>query len=261
MYTPTFLHSQPSWLITLAVVFVMMIFYRLGMQIRRLLTKRGIAGDNTGIGMLEGSILGLLALMLSFTFSLSSARYDKRIAIVVEEANDIGTALLRADLYPDSIRQILRHEFKNYIECRIEFYKAGRNIYKAYAMLDTAQLIQGRIWQVVAKAGQDKENFHRTSLMMPALNNMIDIVTTRTANTLARVPELIIYLLFMLCFTSAMMVGYYQGRKADWIITIAFSIMIALTIFMILDLDRPRGGLITLKNAHYHIEALLKNFK
>lgn len=214
-----------------------------------------------GIGTIEGSLLGLLALMLSFTFSMSSARHDKRIDIIVQEANNIGTAVLRADLYPDSVRILLRQEFKKYVDARINFYEVGADPEKISVTNDSAVAIQTRLWAIAAKAGRDKENLHRTAQMIPALNDMIDIVTTRNAAMIAKVPDLIIYLMFLLSLMSSFILGYSGGAKNDWLVSISFTLMISLAVFMILDLDRPRTGIITSKDANLHIIALRDMFK
>lgn len=261
MYSPSFLTQHSSLEITAVLIVAMILFYWLGLRVRAFIIKK--TGNETieGIGAIEGSLLGLLALMLSFTFSMSSARHDKRIDIVIQEANDIGTAILRADLYPDSLRNPMRIEFKKYVEVRINFFEVGNDLKKIMEANDSAAAIQTRIWDMVAKAGQDREHMHRSAQMVPALNQMIDIVTTRNGALIAKVPDLIIYLLFLLSLTSSFILGYSGGAKNDWVISISFTIMISMAIFMILDLDRPRTGIITSKDANIHMLALRDMFK
>jgi hypothetical protein len=261
MFEISFLSRIPSIYLTLGVIFIMMIFFTCGVMFKHHKVKENIAEEDQGLGPIEGSLLGLLALMLSFTFSLSNSRYDTRLHAVIDEANDIGTAILRTDLYPDSIRTPLRAEFKRYIEARVAFHAAGKNLKRTREALDSTTAIQNRIWAIVSKAGQDKDNFHRSSQMIPALNAMIDITTTRTALALAKVPDLIMYLLFLLCWTSAFMLGYARGMKNDWVITVVFAIMIGITIFTIIDLDRPRSGVITMDVVNKNISGLTSMLK
>ena len=90
------------------------------------LSSRGVQKETTGkFGPVEGSLLGLLAFLLAFTFSMSASRYDARRHVLIEEANDIGTAVLRADLYSDEERRSFRADFKEYVEARIAFHEAG----------------------------------------------------------------------------------------------------------------------------------------
>jgi hypothetical protein len=254
----SFLTSIPSIYLTLIVMAIMLVFFWIGIWVRK---KRKLETDDAGLGAVEGALLGLLALLLGFTFSLSNSRYDSRLKVIIEEANDIGTAILRADLYPDSIRNAMRAEFKNYVETRIEFFEAGKDLPRVMAAMDSTTAIQNRLWNIAATLGRDRDNLHRTAQMIPALNAMIDVTTTRAALTLAKVPDLILFLLFLLCFTSSFMLGYSKGIKNDWIVTIIFSLMIGITIFTILDLDRPRSGVITMDGVNDNIRLLRTMFK
>jgi hypothetical protein len=239
---------------------IMIIAFMLGNQIRRYKERNGKTIDNKNIGALEGSLLGLLALLLSFTFSMSSNRHDRRVNLIIEEANDIGTAILRADLYPDSIRKAFRKDFKAYLETRISFYTAKADMGKVQQALAEGNRLQSALWQRATIIGQDKDNFHRTSQMVPALNAMFDIVTTGNAATMDKVPEVILYLLFLICLTAAMMVGYADGPKPDWTMVISFSLMITMTVYLIIDLDRPRRGVINMNKANEFVVQLRSMF-
>jgi len=260
MYSFNFLDSYSSLTITVVVFILIMLSFYSGIRLRNYAEKKRTIEDKS-IGPLEGSLLGLLALLLSFTFNMSSSRHDKRINIIVEEANDIGTAVLRADLYPDSIRKEFRKDFKKYIEARMDFFDAGSDLDKVTTALEKGALIQKSLWKRATDLGRDKENLHRTAQMIPALNAMFDIVTTRNAATVAKVPQLIIYLLFMLCFVSSFMMGYTVGVKPDWIVITCFALTIVMTIYLILDLDRPRRGIITMKDMNAEIVRLREMFE
>jgi hypothetical protein len=238
----------------------MMVFFGTGQWVRKYLLSRNKTTVEHGLGAVEGSLLGLLALILSFTFSISSNRYDKRMAVIVEEANDIGTAVLRADLYPDSLRTALRTEFRKYVEFRIAFYEAGRDLKKINTIMDSTVQSQNRLWKMVTDGSRDKESLIRSNQMIPALNTMIDVTTTRNALLIAKVPDLILFLLFTLCLTGSFLLGYNSKGRSDYIIMGCFFIMISLTIYMILDLDRPRSGIITLSDMNNFITSLRSMF-
>ena len=217
---------------------------------------------NEGLGAMEGALLGLLGLLLAFTFNLSSLRHDARREAVVEEANNIGTALLRADLYADSIKHLLKADFKQYIESRINYYEVGNDEVKIQNALSQSTLISQKIWARVAELSQKKENYLCSIQMIPALNSMIDIVTSRDDKRLAHVPESIIYLLFILCLTSAFIIGYgRKNQKMDWILVSCFAIMISITVYLILDLDQSRSGVITTDTAHQKMLELRRMLK
>ena len=209
--------------------------------------KRPIAKAD-GVGPLENALLGLLALLLSFTFSMSSSRHDKRTSLVIEEANDISTAILRADLYPDSIRKVFREDLKLYVESRIAYNDACLNENKIKQNLDEAEKISARIWATAANATKNSNLAMPHSVMAPALNSMMDAVTSREAARVARVPDLIMWLLIILNLLGSFTIGYAKNeRQKDWIILSIYAIMTVATIFAIMDLDRPSRGIITTK--------------
>src|SRR6476660_1691436 len=75
-----------------------------------------------GVNSLLAALFALFGFILAFTFGMSGSRYENVRNVIVEEANDIGTAVLRADLYSDSIRNEFRADFKKYLEARIAYY-------------------------------------------------------------------------------------------------------------------------------------------
>lgn len=98
--------------------------------------------------------------------------------------------------------------------------------------------------------------------MIPAVNNMIDEVSTREEARNAHVPESILWLLFILCVIGSFVVGYASvNEKADWVILISYSLMTVMTVYLILDLDQSRQGLITAKSTHQNMYELLNTFK
>jgi hypothetical protein len=86
-------------------------------------------------------------LLLAFTFGMSLNRYDKRMDVIIEEANDIGTAVLRADLYPEAERQLFRADFKRYVEARIAYFDAGADTKKIMDAKLEASEIAEQIWR------------------------------------------------------------------------------------------------------------------
>jgi len=114
-----------SGVLASALFIGIILFYFFGLKVSHYKKKKDPSYEPSGIGALEGSLLGLLALLLAFTFNKSSSYYDSRREILIQETNNIGTALLRADLYPDSVRQILRSDFKRYINERIQYFECG----------------------------------------------------------------------------------------------------------------------------------------
>lgn len=208
------------------------------------------------------ALTALLFFLLAFTFGMSGDRYDSRRKIVIEEANNIGTAILRSDLYPDSTRILFRSDFKLYLEARIAYYQAGADT-QAIAKADRlSQNISLKLWKRASSLAANPANLASTQQMIPALNDMIDVTTSRLAGEKAKVPPSIILMLFFLAVISAFYGGYSEGRKGkmDWVVQIGFCLLVSLVIFFTLDLDRPRRGFVNLDEPNQTIIELRKNF-
>jgi len=256
----SFLSSFAS--VTIAVVLFIAIILTYGIANRIAKNKKNKDSVPGDFGPVEGALLGLLALLLAFTFSMSASRHDMRRQIIVDEANNIGTAILRADLYADSTRQLFRTDFAAYVEARIAYYSAGMNEEKTAQALELTNTIAAKIWNRAAVLAHDHDNLISSNQMIPALNSMIDIVTTRVAGGNATVPDSILWMLFMLCLVSSFIIGYNRKeQKSSRMIIIVFSLMISASVFLILDLDRPRQGLINMDASNSHIIELREMFK
>jgi hypothetical protein len=261
---------QSSWLyhlssltITACVTLLMVAFYIGGYRLKMKKIRKHPEYSDEGFGAIQGSLLGLLALLLSFTFSMSSSRHDNRYEVMVAEANNIGTAVLRADLFPDSTRRQFRAGFSDYVAARIDQYKAGNDPQKNAAAMRHTNAAVAKVWAMATQAAQSLDVVTRNSgsLMVNALNPMIDSITTRKASRETNIPDSILFLLFSLCLASGFIVGYGSKKTIDWIMVAGFAVMIGVTIFSILDLDRPHRGLITLDRAEQNIIDLQEMLK
>ena len=257
----TFLQSTPTYLIAIILFILLIIFYILGYRLRLRKIKRSKDQAVEDLTSINGTLLGLLALLLAFAFSMSNSRFDTRRALIIEEANDIGTVILRTDIYPDSMRQLLRNHLKDYVEARIAFYQSGMDEKKIIETYLKANEISSKIWSAVANYAKIDNITTRTSEMIPALNAMIDITTTRRAAGESTIPDSIMYFLFVLCLCSAFLLGYDIKNKFDWIVLIGFAIMLSATVFTIIDMDRPRSGLINMDKPNEKIIELREMFK
>ncbi len=143
--------------------------------------QRARLGDAHGAGLaaVEGSLFALLGLIVAFTFSGAAARFDQRRALIVEEANDIGTAYLRLDLLPADAQPALRQKFRQYADARIEAYRVLPNLKLAMDHLERANALQGEIWKLSVSGTQSAPTTAPSVLLLPAVNAMIDITNTR----------------------------------------------------------------------------------
>lgn len=196
-----------------------------------------------GAGVVEGAVFALLGLLIAFTFSGAAARFDQRRALIVEEANAIGTAYLRLDLLPAAAREELRESFRRYVDTRLAVYRAVPDMVAVDAALARAASLQEEIWSksVAASAGSQA-----SVLVLPALNQMIDITTTRTMAGQTHPPLILFALLCGLALLGALLAGHAMSgsRERNWLHMATFAFALAGAVYVILDMEYPRVGLI-----------------
>jgi hypothetical protein len=239
-------------LIGLLAVAGMFLGMLLLLEFGRRLGARRLAADpdaaKAGGGAVEGAVFGLMALLIAFTFSGAANRFDVRRALVVEEANDVGTAWLRLELLPVKAQPPLREKFRQYVDARLATYAKLPDWAAARVEINRATALQNEIWQEAVAACRDSGSSPATMLLLPALNQMIDISTTRTEAGLTHAPAIIYMMLVLLVLAGSLLAGYgmANGKVRNWFHASAFALIMALAIYVILDFEFPRLGLIRL---------------
>ena len=166
--------------------------------------------------------------------------------MIVEETNAIGTAYLRLDLLPAAAQPALRESFRRYVDCRLEMYRKLPDMEAAYAELDKAVALQNDIWKQAVAACRGSENPLATMLLLPALNQMIDITTTQTMAGRMHPPGIVFAMLAGLALVGALLAGdgMAGGKTRSWLHILGFAAIMAVTVYVILDIEYPRLGLI-----------------
>lgn len=173
------------------------------------------------------------------------SRLDARRQLIVEETNAIGTAYLRLHLLPASAQPGMRDKFRRYVDSRLAAYQKFPDIVAAKAELAKSNMMQEEIWQQAVTASRAADAHPDAGkLLLPALNEMIDITTTRTMATQMHPPSILFVLLFGLSFASALLAGYGMagGKYRSWLHSLCFAL--AVGVYVILDIEYPRFGAI-----------------
>jgi len=223
---------------------------------------RDSEGARAGAGAVEGAVFGLMGLLIAFTFSGAAARYDTRRLQVTEEANNIGTAWLRLDLLPAGAQPALRASFRRYVDARLEVFQKLPDLEAAKAALGRANALQGEIWTQAVAACKESPPSAGT-LLLSALNQMIDITTTRTMAAKSHPPLVIFAMLVALTLIGALLAGYGMAaaKTRSWIHMLGFAFVMAAAVYIILDLEYPRMGLIRLHSADQVLVELRQSMK
>jgi hypothetical protein len=216
---------------------------------RRLGVRRMAAdpeGVKSGTGPVDSAVFALLGLLLAFTFASAANRYETRRQLILEEANDIGTAYLRLDLVAEAPRAELQELFRQYVDSRLETYRRVDDPPASRAEYARSVELQGRIWSKALDAARAVPSPAAQQLLLPALNGMFDIANTRRAALIMHQPSIIFVMLILVALCGAVLAGHSlaTGRARSWIHIAAFAAVTAIALYVILDLEYPRFGLI-----------------
>ncbi|HEY3989302.1 MAG TPA: hypothetical protein VGM02_08395 [Acidobacteriaceae bacterium] len=226
-------------IIALLLFPAMILLLAFGRHLRR--RRSGAEGSSA----IEGAIFGLFGLLLAFTFSGAISRFDNHRLLLTEEVNDIGSVYLRLDLLPPQTQPVLRQLLRDYTTSRLHLFDGvGPEITP-----DTTRL-QRAIWQqATAAAASPGANPDAVKLLLPAINDMIDITATRQNAFNMHPPPVVYWLLFLFSGGSALMAGYsMKPGGQDWVYSVALALAVTLTVYTILDVEYPRRGLIHLRD-------------
>jgi hypothetical protein len=200
------------------------------------------------IGMIQGAVLGLLGLLLAFSFAAAGTRFIERQDLITQEANAIGTAHLRADLLAEPHASDLRAALRRYTEHRIA---ASSNVRggPTSAVLAEAERMHADIWQA-ASAGVAVRPGVTLAVLLP-VNEVIDLHATRVAAGRKHLPAPVTVLLVTCSLLAIGVIGYGNGLGGERIapLTMPLAILIGSALWITIDLDYPRAGLIRLSDA------------
>ncbi len=199
-----------------------------------------------GTGAMEAAIFSLLGLLLAFSFSGATARFDARRQLIVQEANAISTAYQRLDLLPAADQPAMRQLFREYLEARLQGFQKILDRPAADQDFARAAQIEQRIWSQAVAAGLSDPSHDVSRLLLPALNQMNDVASQRAIALESYMPELIFWLLVCVTLMSAVLAGHAMARRErrSWLHMVLFSVIISLTISVMFDFNYPRYGLI-----------------
>ena len=185
------------------------------------------------------SVLGLLALLIGFTFSLALQRYELRRDLVIQEANALGTTWLRLALLDAGDQARLRPLMRSYVDARVAFGVARTAGQVATANRRSGAL-QQRLWDDAAVALAPARSTVLAALVLAPLNESIDLAGARKAQREASVPARLLRVLLGYALASAAMIGYQRRRfrTASSVVLLLFT----LAGTVILDLDHPTAG-------------------
>ena len=199
-------------------------------------------GDSDGgqDGYVVSAVLGLLALLMGFTFSLAVDRFDARRLLVLEEANAIGTTYLRAQLLEEPHRSRMTQLLVRYTDNRIALAKARPGHTSQLVAVNDALLTD--IWAATSAAFEGIKGLPFASTYLDSIKGLIDLDASRKAARAARVPHEVFAVLILYMVVTAGVLGYVLKGVRGRLSGVFLLALLTLSLVLILDIDRPVGG-------------------
>jgi protein-S-isoprenylcysteine O-methyltransferase Ste14 len=233
--------ALPIWAVFALGVTILLAVFEVGYRVGEWWQRRTPDEHEGPTSMLVGSVLALLAFLLAVTMGMASDRFDARRGLVLDEANEIGTAYLRAGYLPAPYGEESRALLRAYVPLRINTADT--------AILDAnfarSEVVQGQLWAMAEELAVAHPDWDMIGLYVESLNDVIDVHEARVAAIeYARVPETIVIALLLLSCLSLGMVGYSAGltRHRSVLSATVLAIVLSGVLTLVIDLDRPRDG-------------------
>ena len=204
----------------------------------------GRGGDD--VSTLEGAILGLLALMIGFTFAMTLSRFEARRDAVLAEANAIGTTALRARLLPSPHNIEINKLLREYVKVRLDITQRVASAAELKAAIVRSSGIHEALWQQTKLVAAKNNGMVPTGLFIQTLNEMIDDHGERLEALRNRVPNIVLVALYGVAIVACALAGYGNGLETHRVRLPVYTtaLLIAAVILLIQDLDRPTTGFI-----------------
>src|SRR6266481_5944928 len=229
-----------------ASIIEFLLIFEAGYRIGR---KRRAAIDEptrAWVTAIYSAILAMLGLLLGFSWAMAQQRFEARRELVVEEANAIGTTYLRAQWLPEPHRGDVSKLLRQYVDVRLPKGFESRNTEEVVRETSVlSERLQDQLWVQAVDLAQ-KNPTPVVALFLSSLNETIDLHAKRLAQFRNRVPEGVLLLLYLFATVAMLITGYGSGLRTERCVlpTVAMVVLLSTSLFVIVDLDRPRRGLI-----------------
>ena len=243
-------------LLMVGLVASMLVTMECGWRLGRRRAQRDPEGAEKGIAELDSLVFALFGLMLAFTFSGAVQRFQDRRDLINDEANAIGTAYLRISLLPPDSQPLLRETFRHYVEVRL---RAPKTMLEGG--VDETSKVQTAIWNQAIAALQAHQGPPIVDAVLDPINEMIDLTSTRWLAARTHPPLAIFLLLIGMALACAFLVGHGMGASQRRYLAhaLAFTLSISAVIYLLIDVEFPRAGLIQVSFADQVLENALNS--
>lgn len=244
---PSTLFGLPILPLGIALLVIVIGLTWVGMTVGRRVGARkadrldDVTTDDDVNGAIVPAVLGLLALLLGFTFALAVDRFETRRSLVLEEANAIGTAYLQAQVLPPPNRERLTGLLIAYTDNRIRLAGTPKPS-ELRAELEKNDALVNDIWSAALAGFDSIKHLDMSSTFLSSINSVIDLDTSRKTGRMAHVPNEVFWVLIVYVMVAALIIGYIIRNRASFYLASVMHVLIVLSLMLIMDIDRPAGG-------------------
>jgi hypothetical protein len=242
------LKAVPIWALGIVLVAVCLLAVELGIWWAKGQMAKASPGhkplSSETLGLVLGSVFGLLALLISLSFSLALDRYDERRVLAATEANAIRTAYLRADLFGEPVGGQLKAALRSYTQSRVIPENIALSELKRHDLASMAS--EDQLWRSAKQATYKERDTDLSADFIDSTNEIIDIARLRTLAGQAHIPGSILDAMFLSLVLTSALIGVLlakEGTRYRYASTIII-VQYVLGILLITDLDRPHAGTI-----------------
>lgn len=236
---------RTQWLVLFIVGGLLLLVSEIGYRMGVRLFRKQDEARRGQIGGIQGAVLGMLGLLLGFTFAMAVARYEVSRELVLAEANSIGTTYLRASFLPPPHQTAVEELLRRYVDLRLDFYHAGTDKDAVDKAEQGAAQIHRELWKHAVAAAKESPS-PITATFINSLNETIDLDASRLNAMRTRVPEAVWLLLLLVASVGCHASGYGAGASGvrNMFSGLILPLLITVLITILADLNRPRQGLI-----------------
>jgi hypothetical protein len=238
--------SLPLFNVLLVTVALVLVTIEIGYRIGAWRIKEKVFDSEAQLSSMTGANLALLAFIMAFSFSLAGSHHDKRKVLILDEANAIGTAYLRAGLIDPTHGETIRRLLQEYTAVRARL--ADDHTQDPRQAIEDSVELQILMWRQLEEIAQNDSTDGMDVLLVRAINDLFDLHERRVAAGLRnRIPSSIWVALLSLLGLSMLGMGHFSGLKGarNPVSTTALALSFSMVIFIIADLDRHNAGLVT----------------
>jgi hypothetical protein len=238
------IYDWPIWISIVTIFLLSLGASELGFRYGR--SHQVPESERAIVTTIRTSTIGLVALMLGFSFVITSGRFNDRSRLVNDEANAIGTCYLRAGLLVEPANSQIRTALRRYTDFRLASFERGIDPREFERLADSMHATLEVLWAGVTQAVGADRQLVIASQIVPAANEVIDLSATREWIRRFHMPPSVVWLLAMSIIVCGAMTGHALGEAGPRHVglMLGFNLLIVMVAFVVLDFDRPRRGLI-----------------